>query len=98
VNKGRISIMAWSISISAEGWQQICEACHTSTRDFLLEAINETANQNGTGGITSEAEAFISHESLADIVFQLIQETNTCDNGGFHYWIDPKGIYKISIS
>ena len=89
--------MAWSISITPEGWNEIYEACHASEKQFLLEAINETAAQKGIAGISVEAGNEISQESLADLVFQIIHDTNTCDDGGFKYWIDPKGYYKITL-
>ncbi|RFM34412.1 hypothetical protein [Chitinophaga silvisoli] len=89
--------MAWSISITPEGWNEIYEACHGCEKHFLLEAINETAIQKGIPGISEDAAKEISHEALANIVFEIIQETDTCDNGGFKYWIDPKGFYKIDL-
>ncbi|WPV67513.1 hypothetical protein [Chitinophaga sp. LS1] len=89
--------MAWSISITPEGWNEIYQACHASEKQFLLQAINETALRKGIPGMSDEAAKEVSQESLANLVFKIIQETNTCDNGGFSYWIDPGGIYKITI-
>ncbi|RXK81157.1 hypothetical protein [Filimonas effusa] len=90
--------MAWSISISPDGWNDIYDACHASEKHFLLDAINETASQKGFPGISDAAAEEIAQEALANLVFQIIQETDTCDNGGGKYWIDPKGFYKIDLS
>ncbi|GGH59678.1 hypothetical protein HNQ91_000683 [Filimonas zeae] len=89
--------MAWSVSITPEGWQLIYNACHDQKRTFLIGAIREHATQNKVRGRSGWSLYKLSTECLANWVYELIQETDTCDNGGFRYWIDPKGYYKIPI-
>lgn len=89
--------MAWSISISSEGWALILEACHQQTKSFLIRAIKAHAIQNKIKGRSKWHLHNLAHETLSDYAYELIHDTNTCDNGGFKYWIDPKGFYKIAI-
>lgn len=90
--------MAWSISISHEGWQEIHEACHRKSKTWLFKAINEARSQKGIDKIARKQFPILSQETLAEAAYLLIEETNTCDNGGCNFWIDPKGFYKIKIS
>lgn len=90
--------MAWSISISPEGWQLIYEACHQKSKTWLFKAINEARHQGKEKRMPQKLLKMLSQETLANEAYQLIQKTNTCDNGGFYYWIDAKGYYKIKIS
>jgi hypothetical protein len=39
----------------------------------------------------------VPHESLVDVVYKQIEETNTCDNGGNGYWIDGNGGFKVNL-
>lgn len=89
--------MAWEISISHEGWQEIYEACHRKSKTWLFKAINETLHQKGKKKYPQKQFRTLSQEALADEAYRLIEETNTCDIGGFNYWIDPQGCYKIEI-
>jgi hypothetical protein len=38
----------------------------------------------------------LPHDILADRVFELIESNDTCDNGGFAYWIDREGFHSAS--
>ncbi|BAV04428.1 hypothetical protein SAMN05421788_110162 [Filimonas lacunae] len=90
--------MAWSISITPEGWSMIREACHQQTRTFLIQAIQEASSQLRIKGRSKINWHLASTETLADKAFSLIEQTNTCDNGGFYYWIDLKGYYKMHLA
>jgi len=90
--------MAWSISISAEGWQDIYEACYACEKQFLWDALNESLNQNGKPVLHGSLFDKLGQDTLAEEVYQTIILTNTCDNGSFSYWIDPKGYYKVTPS
>jgi hypothetical protein len=38
------------------------------------------------------------HDVLVDIAFKLVEENNTCDNGGYNYWIDKQGCHTVSLT
>ncbi|ACU60695.1 hypothetical protein [Chitinophaga pinensis] len=89
--------MAWSISISIEGWEEIREACHEKSKRWLLNAINAYNRYHGVTALNRKRLKDYSRETLADEAFACIEATNTCNNGGFVYWIDPQGYYTITI-
>jgi len=89
--------MAWSISISAEGWEDIREALHKQGKRWLFQAVNEAKEQRNEPTLQGLFYT-LAQETLADCAYELIEQTNTCDNGGFKYWIDPKGYYKVTIA
>ena len=96
--QGVTRVMAWSISISPEGWQEIYEACHRCKKSFLWDAVNETLRQQKQPTLPRKYRKQTTQENLADNAYLFIHSTNTCDNGGFKFWIDPKGYYKVTIS
>lgn len=89
--------MAWSISISQEGWEAVYDACHQQTKGFLFKAVNKFRKDNRQKTILLKHYPQISQQKLAEEAFEAIRKTNTCDNGGYHYWIDKEGFYKIHI-
>lgn len=101
--------MAWSISITAEGWTEIRNALDEWSRERLIEAITddkfeavyERANQHHAQR-AADAErkriCGLPHDVLADRAFELIEFNNTCDNGGFAYWIDREGCHKVTLN
>jgi hypothetical protein len=90
--------MAWSISITPEGWQSLYEACHDQSKTWLFKAINEARKQMKEKRLPKKLMKQISQEAVANEAYQWIEKTNTCDNGGFYYWIDSKGYYKLKIA
>lgn len=42
--------------------------------------------------------AVLPHVVLADRAYELIEQNNTCDNGGFGYWIDREGFHKVWLN
>lgn len=78
--------MAWSISIADEGWIKIREALKVMSFESLCEAV-------GDHNDFCEGERDI----LEDQAFDCIHKVDTCDNGGFNYWIDQEGYNKVYI-
>lgn len=101
--------MAWEISITAEGWADIRTALDSWTSEALIEALaDDTLEAKLAAGVdqeTAETAATLRREQLArlpqdilaDAAFELIQEHNTCDNGGWAYWIDREGFHKVVL-
>lgn len=101
--------MAWSISISSEGWAEIREKLEGWTRDELLTAITddkfelvlEKAGQHHAERAAAAERnrlAELPHDVLADRAYELIEQNNLCDNGGWAYWIDREGYHKVHLN
>jgi len=98
--------MAWEISITAEGWQQIRDKLDDWDRAALIAAITDDTFER-VGQVAGQHHAQraadaerkrlddLPHDVLADRAFELIEANNTCDNGGFGYWIDREGFHKV---
>ena len=100
--------MAWEISISVEGWAEIREQLEHSSRDELIAAIADEKfeavyasadSHHAERAANTERErlADLPHDVLVDRAFDLIEQTNTSDNGGFAYWIDRCGYHKVVL-
>lgn len=98
--------MAWEISISAEGWSEIREKLDVWNHEDLIAAITDDKfemvyEKAGMDHAKRAADALrkrideLPHDVLADRAFELIEQNNTCDNGGFGYWIDREGYHKV---
>ena len=101
--------MAWSISITAEGWAGIRDALDEWSREQLIEAITDDkfeavyakADQHhAQRAADAEGKRIgdLPHDILADRAFELIESNGTCDNGGFAYWIDREGYHKVTLT
>ena len=101
--------MAWSISISSEGWSAIREALETWTAEALInaiaddkfEAVYKKADLNhATSAADAERKRLesVPHDLLVDLAYDLISQNDTSDNGGFAYWIDREGHHKVHLS
>jgi hypothetical protein len=101
--------MAWEISISAEGWTEIREQLEQWKRDDLIEAITEDKfemvyEQSDQHHAKRAADAErkrlerLPHDILVERAFELIEQNNTCDNGGWAYWIDREGFHRVVLS
>jgi hypothetical protein len=109
--------MAWSISITAEGWADIRKELETWDRQQIIDALAddvfEAAEQaNGDDGkgyeerVSPDDAADACRARLATVPTDLLVEeamesihiTNTCDNGGFRYWIDRKGWHGVTLN
>ena len=100
--------MAWEISISAEGWQDIRnklddwshEALIDAIADDTFEAVYDKAgleHANRAADAERKRLADLPQDVLADRAFEMIEANGTCDNGGFAYWIDREGYHKVHL-
>lgn len=112
----KVDTMAWEISISNEGWQEIRKELELWPRQRLINAISDDeyerveriVNDNGLDDIPANIPAIASNslrfrlaydsdDALVDQAINLIEENNTCDNGGYAYWIDREGAHKVTL-
>ncbi len=100
--------MAWEISISAEGWAEIREKLEDWSSDQLIdamcddifEAVYDKADlEHATLAATAERKriADLPHDLLVDRAFELVEQNNTSDNGGWACWVDRQGYHKVSL-
>lgn len=100
--------MAWSISIAPEGWAHIRAELETWERDQLIAAICDDKFEavyakGGEAHASSAAEAErgrlerLPHDILVDRAVELVQHNDTCDNGGWAYWIDREGYHRVHL-
>ncbi len=100
--------MAWEISISAEGWSEIREQLETWPIESLIsaicddkfEAVYQKAGQHhATRAADAERKRIegLPHDWLVDRAYDLVEQNNTCDNGGWAYWIDREGYHKVTL-
>jgi hypothetical protein len=103
--------MAWSISITQEGWDEIREelekwsdeALIDALTDDLLEALDDSTHittdllKEQIIGACMEWLKEMPHDFLVNRAFEMIEANNTCDNGGWAYWIDRKGYHKVEL-
>lgn len=100
--------MAWSISIVAEGWAEIREKLERWSREALIDAITDdkyemvdeqTGQEHAECAAAAERKrlANLPHDILVDRAFELIEQNNTSDNGGWAYWIDREGFHKVCL-
>jgi hypothetical protein len=100
--------MAWAISITAEGWQQIRDELETWSRKKLTDAICDdkfeaVLEKGGHHHAEQAANAerrrlrLVSHNVLADRAVELVEQNDTCDNGGWAYWVDREGYHKVHL-
>jgi hypothetical protein len=101
--------MAWSISITAEGWQEIRGKLERWGRRRLIAAIADdkfelVLEKGGLKHAERAAKAerkrlkALPHDVLVDRAFELVEQTDTCDNGGYGYWVDREGFHKVWLN
>ena len=101
--------MAWSISITAEGWQDIRDKLEKWDREPLVAAICddkfemvlEKGGQHHAERAAAAERARLTdlpHDRLVERAFKLIEQNDTCDNGGWAYWIDREGFHKVHLA
>ena len=109
--------MAWSISITAEGWADIRKELETWDRQRIIDALaddafEEAEQANGSDGkqyeetVSPDDAADVcranlesaAHDTLVDAAMDSIEMHNTCDNGGFRYWIDREGYHGVTLN
>ncbi len=100
--------MAWEISIGPEAWGELREQLDKLTDDKLIEAMlddkqekvrRKAGDEHAKAARAAEAERLkqLSHDDLVDAAYNLMKENNTCDNGGYLYWIDVGGYHRIRL-
>jgi hypothetical protein len=100
--------MAWSISITAEGWNEIREKFESWTSKALIDAIaddkfemvyEKAGQERAERAATAERKRLedLPHDILVDRAYELSEANNTCDNGGWAYWIDREGCHKVQL-
>jgi hypothetical protein len=98
--------MAWSISITVDGWQEIHDKLERWDREVLIEAIcDDTFEMVIENSDLKDAEEAASaererledlpHDVLVDRAYELVEVNNTCENGGYGYWIDREGYHRV---
>lgn len=103
--------MAWEISITAEGWQEIYDALHSDafTEEQLRSALadddyeaweqdHDEGSEEPNFDVLKARYANLYHDTLADLAYERVEQHNTCDNGGFAYWIDRQGYHTVNLS
>ena len=98
--------MVWAISITAEGWQEIHDKLERWSRRRLVNAIAddkfELVLKKGGQDHAERAAAAerkrlanVPHDVLVDRAYELVEANDTCENGGFGYWVDREGFHKV---
>jgi hypothetical protein len=98
--------MAWSISITAEGWQEIRDelekwpkkALITAIADDKFEAVLEKAgHHHAESAAAAERRRLkrLPHDVLVDLAVELVEQNDTCGNGGYGFWIDREGYHQV---
>ncbi len=100
--------MAWAISITAEGWQQVRDELATWSKRRLIAAVvddkfeavlDKAGHQHAEHAAVAEQRRLrrVPHDVLVDRAFELVAQTDTCDNGGWAYWIDREGLHRVHL-
>jgi hypothetical protein len=98
--------MAWSISIAVDAWQHIRDELEMWSKKRLIDAICDDkfeAVAEKAGHLHAECAAAaerrrlkrLPHDVLVDRAFELVKQNDTCDDGGWAYWIDREGSHKV---
>ena len=98
--------MAWAISIAPEGWQEIWDVLEKWSRKALITAIcddkfeavlEKAGHQHAESAASAERRRLkrLPHDVLVDRAFELVEQTDTCDNGGYGFWIDREGCHQV---
>ncbi len=99
--------MVWEISHTAEAWANVRARLNTWERDRLLNALVDVYLEKHPRILNSRKVdrhiaryryrlSFASVEALAGACVEAIEQHMTCDNGGFHFYIDREGYHLVS--
>jgi hypothetical protein len=101
--------MAWGISMTAEGWDNVRRNLEHWTCERLINALCDdrfqevVEHKGGSQHAHKAADALrrrikdLPQDILADEAYMLIERHNTCDNGGWAVWIDREGYHTVSV-
>lgn len=98
--------MAWEISMSAAGWEQVRAELEEFTPEELVAAITDdlfetvldkAGEKHAERAAKAEGKRLegLPQDVLVDRAFNLIEKNNLCDNGGWAVWIDREGYHKV---
>lgn len=100
--------MAWSISITDEGWQDIYKALQSWPKEDLVDALLDAeAEEAEEEGQTLDCQWYrdmkalytiYERDTLVNMCYERIEQTGTCDNGRYAYWIDREGYWKVVVT
>jgi hypothetical protein len=100
--------MAWAISIAVDAWQQIRDELATWSKKRLIDAIaddkfeavfEKAGHHHAESAATAERRRLkrLPHDVLVDRAYELVEQTDTCDDGGWTYWVDREGFHKVHL-
>jgi hypothetical protein len=98
--------MAWAISIAVDAWQQIRDELEMWSKKRLIDAIADdkfeaVAEKAGQRHAEQAASAErrrlkrLPHDVLVDRALELVEQNDTCGNGGYGFWIDREGYHQV---
>lgn len=93
--------MAWSISMTQEGWANVHANLQRKSIQWLAEALAADADPDE---YEVELIKFIragymfGSEYLADEALKRIEENDLCDRGGHAVWVDKEGYHTVEVS
>ena len=101
--------MAWEISISPEGWQEIRQELEQWNKEDLIEAIcddrfemafEKAGQEHAQRAFDAEKKrlANLPHDILVDRAFELVETNGTCESGGYGYWVDREGFHVVWLA
>jgi len=98
--------MAWEISMSGEGWDNVRRNVYAWPKEKLYAALcSDYAQKMYAQGDDNEEHAReyaeiitdFPHDVLASEIYDIIVSNNTADNGGAVVWVDLAGDYKVPV-
>lgn len=93
--------MAWSISMTQEGWANVHANLQRKSIQWLAEALAADADPDEYEVELIKfirASYMFGSEYLADEALKRIEENDLCDNGGHAVWVDKEGHCTVEVS
>ena len=99
--------MAWEISHSQEAWDNVRSNLEHWSCERLIDALADDAfEEQEEAGHEGAQAADVLHDDLADahqcdlveMAMASIATQRTCSNGGHEFYIDRKGIDRVSVT
>lgn len=101
-----ISQEGWAeIESKLKEWskERLVEALSDDYLEYLEEEDTETPYlhmkemEDKVNQYRKQLNDIYDQESLAEEALLMVERNNTCDNGGFAYWIDREGYHKVHL-
>lgn len=101
--------MAWSISMSDQGWRNVHQNLVLMNEEWLKDAIVDDRIEAWCETHTKlpsdrtikswyNSMRYWHIRTLAKECMALIRQHNTCDNGGHQVWIDREGYRTVPVT